>query len=50
MFRADIPCRFRTDPAAFQELIDGVPRTMRHAIEAEEGIPLDQVTNFDEVE
>ena len=32
-----------------QELIDGVERTMHRAIEEEENIPLETVTNFDEV-
>ncbi|XP_048254478.1 DNA polymerase epsilon catalytic subunit A-like isoform X1 [Haliotis rufescens] len=49
VFRADIPCRFRMVPEAFKTLIDSVERTMKHAIEVEEKIPLDTVTNFDEV-
>ncbi|KAK3581719.1 hypothetical protein CHS0354_015350 [Potamilus streckersoni] len=49
VFRADIPCRFRMVPEAFQNLIDKVSRTMKHAIEEEEKIPLDDVTNLDEV-
>ncbi|KAG1689536.1 DNA polymerase epsilon catalytic subunit A [Nymphon striatum] len=49
VFRADIPCRFRMVPGAFQTLIDSVHRTMKHSIEVEENIPLDQVTNFEEV-
>ena len=36
-------------PEAFQKLIDNVEITMRHAIEEEEKIPLETVTNFDEV-
>ena len=36
-------------PEAFQNLIDNVDRTMRHAIEVEEKIPMDTVTNFEEV-
>ncbi|KAJ8316130.1 hypothetical protein KUTeg_006144 [Tegillarca granosa] len=49
VFRADIPCRFRMVPEAFQNLIDKVEKTMKHAIEEEEKIPIDTVTNFDEV-
>ncbi|CAH1796227.1 unnamed protein product [Owenia fusiformis] len=49
VFRADIPCRFRMVPEAFQTLIDKVEQTMRHAIENEEKIPFDTVLNFDEV-
>ncbi|XP_052805264.1 DNA polymerase epsilon catalytic subunit A-like [Mya arenaria] len=49
VFRADIPCRFRMVPEAFQNLIDKVEGTMRFSIEVEEKIPMDQVTNFNEV-
>ncbi|KAL4229089.1 hypothetical protein ACF0H5_012128 [Mactra antiquata] len=49
VFRADIPCRFRMVPEAFQNLIDKVEGTMKFSIEVEEKIPLDQVTNFKEV-
>ncbi len=49
VFRADIPCRFRMVPEAFQKLNDDVDRTMKRAIEVEEGIPMDEVLNFDEV-
>ena len=49
VFRADIPCRFRLVPEAFQKLHDDVERCMKRAIEVEEKIPLDQVTNFEEV-
>lgn len=36
-------------PEAFQNLIDRVEKTMKHAIEEEEKIPMETVTNFDEV-
>lgn len=36
-------------PEAFQNLIDKVENTMRHAIEEEEKVPMEYVTNFDEV-
>nr|XP_040050680.1 LOW QUALITY PROTEIN: DNA polymerase epsilon catalytic subunit A [Gasterosteus aculeatus aculeatus] len=49
VFRSDIPCRFKMNPAAFDFLLQRVEKTMRHAIEEEEKIPLDQVTNFNEV-
>ncbi|XP_060894086.1 DNA polymerase epsilon catalytic subunit A [Labrus mixtus] len=49
VFRSDIPCRFKMNPAAFDFLMQRVERTMRHAIEEEESIPLEQVTNFNEV-
>lgn len=37
------------NPAAFDFLLQRVERTMRHAVEEEEKIPLEQVTNFNEV-
>lgn len=37
------------NPAAFDFLVQHVEKTLRHAIEEEEGLPLDQVTNFQEV-
>uniref|UniRef100_A0A8B9M2Z8 DNA polymerase epsilon catalytic subunit n=1 Tax=Accipiter nisus TaxID=211598 RepID=A0A8B9M2Z8_9AVES len=49
VFRSDIPCRFKMNPAAFDFLVQHVEKTLRHAIEEEEGLPLDQVTNFQEV-
>ncbi|KAJ3603695.1 hypothetical protein NHX12_028439 [Muraenolepis orangiensis] len=49
VFRSDIPCRFKMNPAAFDFLHEQVEKTLRHAIEEEEKIPLDQVTNFDEM-
>ncbi|KAL8598378.1 hypothetical protein ACOMHN_032655 [Nucella lapillus] len=49
VFRADLPCRFRMVPEAFQKLMDSVERTMKHAIEEEEKVPIEQVTNFPEV-
>lgn len=36
-------------PEAFQNLIDKVEETMKFSIEVEEKVPLDQVTNFNEV-
>ncbi|KAL2298672.1 hypothetical protein Nmel_015678 [Mimus melanotis] len=49
VFRSDIPCRFKMNPAAFDFLVQHVEKTLQHAIEEEEGLPLDQVTNFQEV-
>lgn len=42
------PC-VSQNPAAFDFLLQRVEKTLGHAIEEEEGIPLDQVTNFQEV-
>lgn len=49
VFRSDIPCRFKMNPAAFDLLLQRVEMTLRHAIEEEEKIPLEEVTNFQEV-
>ncbi|XP_058888909.1 DNA polymerase epsilon catalytic subunit A-like [Acipenser ruthenus] len=49
VFRSDIPCRFKMNPAAFDFLLQRVEQTLRHAIEEEESIPMEQVTNLDEV-
>nr|XP_051692815.1 DNA polymerase epsilon catalytic subunit A isoform X3 [Oryctolagus cuniculus] len=49
VFRSDIPCRFRMNPAAFDFLLQRVEKTLRHAIEEEEKVPMEQVTNFQEV-
>ncbi|KAG0692675.1 DNA polymerase epsilon catalytic subunit A [Chionoecetes opilio] len=49
VFRADIPCSFRMVPEAFQKLLNNVERTIKFCVEVEEGIPLEQVTNYTEV-
>ncbi|XP_018009711.1 DNA polymerase epsilon catalytic subunit A isoform X2 [Hyalella azteca] len=49
VFRADIPCRFRMVPEAFQNLLDNLDRTLKFTLEVEEGVPLTDVTNYDEV-
>lgn len=49
VFRSDIPCRFRLVNEAIDKLINDLDETLRHAIEIEEGIPLDKVTNLDEI-
>lgn len=36
-------------PAAFDRLTNSIKATMRHAIEVEEKIPMDSVTNIEEV-
>jgi len=36
-------------PEAFQNLLDQVDDTLKHALEEEEKVPLSDVTNFDEV-
>ena len=49
VFRADIPCRFRLVPAAFKKLRENVTETMKHALEVEEGVKIEDVINFEEV-
>ncbi|XP_050295840.1 DNA polymerase epsilon catalytic subunit 1 [Anthonomus grandis grandis] len=49
VFRADIPCRFRIVPEAVDMLIEQLPKTLEHAIVVEEGVPIDRVTNLQEV-
>lgn len=49
VFRADIKCKFRIVPSVIDKLIESIGKTMKHAIEVEEGIPLELVTNFDDV-
>ncbi|CAJ0933205.1 unnamed protein product, partial [Ranitomeya imitator] len=49
VFRSDIPCRFKMNPAAFDFLLQRVEMTLRHAVEEEEKVPLEEVTNFQEV-
>lgn len=49
VFRADIPCKFRLDIEIFDKLKNEVEDTMQYAIEHEEGVPIDMVTNFQEI-
>ncbi|XP_017476166.1 PREDICTED: DNA polymerase epsilon catalytic subunit A isoform X2 [Rhagoletis zephyria] len=49
VFRADIPCRFRLDPNMVNQLKDNVTKVLVHSIEVEEGVPIEQVTNLDEI-
>lgn len=49
VFRADIPCRFRLDTSAFDMLIEKASEILRFAIEEEEKVPMESVTNLDEI-
>lgn len=49
VFRADIPYRFKINPNTVDDLIDGIESAMQHAIVQEEKIPMDSVSNFEEV-
>lgn len=49
VFRADIPCRFKIVPSAIDQLMIGVEKALKHTIEEEEKVPIQMVTNFDEI-
>ncbi|XP_057662319.1 DNA polymerase epsilon catalytic subunit 1 [Diorhabda carinulata] len=49
VFRADIPCRFRIIPEAIDTLVSKIANTLEHAIVVEEGVPMECVTNLEEV-
>uniref|UniRef100_A0A8W7Q1J1 DNA polymerase epsilon catalytic subunit n=1 Tax=Anopheles coluzzii TaxID=1518534 RepID=A0A8W7Q1J1_ANOCL len=49
VFRADISTRFRLDPDMIKQLQENVDKVLEHAIVTEEGVPLSEVTNFEEV-
>lgn len=49
IFRADIPNAFRVKPERFQYLVDDLDRTLKFALVEEEGLSLDDVTNYQEV-
>lgn len=49
VFRADIPCRFRLDPEIILTLQSNIEKVLQHAIEVEEEVSLDLVTNLDEI-
>lgn len=49
VFRADIPCRFRLDKEMISTLQNNLDKVLQHAIEVEEKIPLNSVTNLNEV-
>jgi DNA polymerase epsilon subunit 1 len=49
VFRANIPCRFRLDTSAFDMLIKKSAEIFKFAIEEEENVPIDSVTNLNEI-
>lgn len=49
VFRADIPCRFKIIPSAVDKLISGVENALKHTIQEEEKVPVEMVTNFNEI-
>ncbi|CAD5218192.1 unnamed protein product [Bursaphelenchus okinawaensis] len=48
VFKADIDVKFRLEVEALEQLKSEVEATMRHAVEGELGVPLTEVTNFEE--
>lgn len=49
VFRADIATRFRLDQGMLIELQNNIERVLTHAIETEEGVPMSNVQNLEEV-
>lgn len=49
VFRADIPCRFRLDQEMIKTLQANIDKVLSHAIEVEEGVPINMVKNLVEV-
>lgn len=49
VYRSDLPVKFKLEPAAFDELINGLDATIRFAIEVEGKACMDDVENLDEV-
>ena len=49
VFRADIPCRFRLEQDMIVQLQNKIEKVLTHAIEVEEGVPLADVRNLNEV-
>ncbi|CAI5707059.1 unnamed protein product [Peronospora effusa] len=49
VFRADFSYDFQLVPAAFQQLIDNIDRDLRFSLEVEMNVPLQLVTNYEEV-
>lgn len=49
VFRSDIASDFKTDPTAFDELINDLHNSIKFCVEVESGKSLDDVENYDEV-
>ena len=49
VFRSDLPCKFRGEPAAYQYLLDNLDRDLRHAIEHEGKMEVGGVANYAQV-
>lgn len=49
VFRADLPCKFKLVPAAFDGLIRNIDRALTFSIEVEAGVQRSDVINYDQV-
>ncbi|KAI3653215.1 hypothetical protein MP228_002640 [Amoeboaphelidium protococcarum] len=49
VFRSDLPCHFKLDPEKFQDLIDDLDKALQFSIEVESQVPLEEVTNYEDV-
>ena len=49
VFRADIPCKFRTNSEGYQQLIDSLDKDLAYAIEHDGGWSVQDCENYDEI-
>jgi DNA polymerase epsilon subunit 1 len=49
VFRADIPLKFKCHPEGYQYLVDQLDEDLRHAIVEENGLRVEDITNYAEV-
>ncbi|CAK7894119.1 DNA polymerase epsilon catalytic subunit A [[Candida] anglica] len=49
VFRSDIPCDFKVDPTAIDELINDLHSSLKFCVEVENNKKMEDVENFDEV-
>ena len=49
VFRADIPCKFRTNSEGYQQLIDSLDKDLAYAIEHDGGWSVEDCENYEEI-
>lgn len=49
VYRSDIPLSFNMNPDTYQSLMDDVDEALRFTLEVENGVKVEEVTNYDEV-
>ncbi|KPI86504.1 putative DNA polymerase epsilon catalytic subunit [Leptomonas seymouri] len=49
VYRSDIPLTFNMNPDTYQSLMDDVDSALRFCVEVENGVKVEEVTNFEEV-